>query len=174
MPLPQAQTSLAPTGTAAAAGTPPQQTPVPPASQAHSSSRKGCSQGSWTQMCLPWPGHCHPGGCWGCRGMVRPSPWSLLAGEALACSNELHLFSLHSLHPAAFKGCSDGVGSAVCCLSPSSVPSPQPWSSAQHGGTRGQAVAKPAHCSHPPQSSGFRAQPSSHGWAEPFPSWSVV
>lgn len=70
--------------------------------------------------------------------MVWTSFWPLLAGEASACSNELCSPSvlIAPLNPAAFKGCSDGVGSSVRHLSLSPVPSPQPWSSAQHRGTR--------------------------------------
>lgn len=100
-------------------------------------------QGSWIQLCLHWPGHY--GESWGCWEMVWTSFWPLLAGAASACSNELCSPSvlIAPLNPAAFKGCSDGVGSSVCHLSPSPVPSPQSWGSAQHRGTRGQAVANP-------------------------------
>lgn len=92
------------------------------------------------------------------------------AGKALACSNGVcaPFVLIAPLDPAAFRGCSDGVGGPVCFLSPSAVPSPQPWGSAQHRGTLEQTVAKPAHCRHLPHSTCFRAQPSSHGWAEPF------
>lgn len=87
---------------------------------------------------LHWQSHrC----CWGCWEMLLPFFWPLLAGEALACSNELcaPFVLIAPLNPAASKGCSDGAGGPVCYLSLSPVPSSQPWGSAQHRGTLEQA-----------------------------------
>lgn len=129
-PLPRTCTSLAHTGTAAACGEPKCCQPL----RFTAAPGRVVPQGSWIQLCLHWPGHY--GGFWGCWGMFGPSFWPLLAGEALACSNDLcaPFVLIAPLNPAVFKGCSDGVGSPVCCLSSSSVLSPQPWGPAQQRG----------------------------------------
>lgn len=154
-------TSLAHTGTAAARGTHTQQTPCAASLSGlqllqeglfHRAPGSSCAcTGQVTTVSVEgagkWSGH-PSGPSW--LGKLRPA----------AMSSVPHLFLLHPSIQLHSRGVVMVLG-VLSATSPCPLPTALGFCTAQrHMGT---GSGKPAHCNHPPETTCFRAQPSSHG-----------
>lgn len=187
-PIPRMYASLALRGTAASWGDTHAAHPLCCQSLGwYSFSRKGCPQGGCMPaafapaISLQWV----PGVLLGSQllGNRPPVLLRLSAGGGLGCSHELRTPSgLAAPHtPAAFQGCSGGVGSLEPCLPslpilcplPMALGCPVALACLCAGGTDNGTWAAPAHRSHSGKATRHKPlapdEPSSHGWAEPSP-----